>query len=247
MQNRKLIAVYEKLDSKIKKLAESFPEEIIGPEGPPGPQGPRGEQGPPGPPGLDGRDGKDGKDGQDGQDGEDGVSVVDAEVHPDGHLVLTLSNGAELDAGDIMGLLPKKGATKVAIFGGGSDHDLNLDSNALTATFTAAASLTAGDICYLTSSGTMDKADASAEATAKSMLGIATQTLGVGEVGTFLIKGNYAIGGFTAGDPLFLAITAGEASQFAPGTSGQINRVIGYATSGTTIFFDPDKSWFEVN
>lgn len=243
----KILAVYENLNTKIKTLSESIPEKV---EGPPGPAGPEGKQGPPGPPGKDGapgRDGKDGKDGKDGADGEDGVSVVDAEVHPDGHLVLTLSNGDELDAGDIMGLLPKKGATKVAIFGGGGSNDLDLDSNALTATFTAATSLTAGDICHLNSSGQMEKADASAEATAKSMVTVATQTLGVGETGVFLVKGNYSMEGFTAGDTLFLATTAGELTQFQPSSTGNICRVVGYATSSSQMFFDPDKSWFEIN
>ena len=145
-------------------------------------------------------------------------------------------------------MLPGPGAKqpKVAIMGA-INSDLDLNSNAITATFTAATALTAGDICHMDNTGQMEKADASAEATAKSMVTIATQTLAQGDVGTFLLKGNYAIGGFTAGDPLFLSTTAGTVSQFQPNQTGQIVKVIGWATSGSQIFFDPDKSWFEIN
>ena len=67
-----------------------------------GPQGPKGEKGDPGLPGKDGKDGKDGvngKDGKDGDNGKDGISVVDAKIHFDGSLVLTLSDGTEIDCG----------------------------------------------------------------------------------------------------------------------------------------------------
>ena len=79
----------------------------------------KGEQGDTGDPGKDGKDGrdghdgkagKDGKDGTDGKDGlngkvgkrgQDGISVVGAEVAPDDHLVLNLSNGNIIDAGKL--------------------------------------------------------------------------------------------------------------------------------------------------
>lgn len=70
--------------------------------------------------GIDGRDGKDGKDGRpgrdgatgpmgpagrdgrDGVDGEDGVSVTDAKIDFDGSLVITLSNGREINVGEVV-------------------------------------------------------------------------------------------------------------------------------------------------
>jgi hypothetical protein len=70
--------------------------------------------------GIDGRDGKDGKDGRpgrdgaagpmgpagrdgrDGVDGEDGVSVIDAKIDFDGSLVITLSNGREINVGEVV-------------------------------------------------------------------------------------------------------------------------------------------------
>ncbi len=74
-----------------------------------GDQGERGEQGKQGKDGKDGRDGKDGangigrdgKDGKAGAKGKDGVSVINADIAADGHLVLKLSNGSIIDAGEL--------------------------------------------------------------------------------------------------------------------------------------------------
>ena len=97
----KLTALYDKLLSKIQAV-----EAIRGEKGDKGDPGPTGEKGPKGEKGdtgvgKDGKDGVNGKDGADGSDGEDGVGVQDATVDFDGHLVLTLTNGEELDAGSV--------------------------------------------------------------------------------------------------------------------------------------------------
>ena len=56
------------------------------------------------------RDGVDGRDGKDavGKNGKNGVSVVDAEIAADDHLVLKLSDGKIIDAGE----LPKADGTQ---------------------------------------------------------------------------------------------------------------------------------------
>lgn len=88
--------------------------------------------------GLDGKDGKDGRNGKDGRDGADGkdgnsgakgskgdtgpvgktgargVSVVDAEIAADDHLVLKLSDGGIIDAGE---LPVNKGGSDVFVAG----------------------------------------------------------------------------------------------------------------------------------
>lgn len=74
-----------------------------GDEGPRGPQGFPGKPGRDGKNGLDGRPGKDGKNGRDGRDGVDGVSIIDASIAADGSLVVTLSNGNEIDCGKVLG------------------------------------------------------------------------------------------------------------------------------------------------
>lgn len=97
----KLTALYDKLLSKIQAV-----EAIRGEKGDKGDPGPTGEKGPKGDKGdtgvgKDGKDGVDGKNGEDGSNGEDGVGVQDATVDFDGHLVLTLTNGEEVDAGSV--------------------------------------------------------------------------------------------------------------------------------------------------
>jgi hypothetical protein len=67
-----------------------------------GDQGPKGEQGDRGFDGAPGKDGDDGADGTDGQDGKDGVSVVKAEITFDGSLVIYLSDGREIDCGEVV-------------------------------------------------------------------------------------------------------------------------------------------------
>ena len=104
------------LAREFKKLRTDVKEVLQMPVGPQGLQGEKGEKGDKGDTGSAGRDGKDGingkdgvnglnglngKDGIDGKDGKDGISVVDARVDFDGSLVLTLSDGTELDAGKV--------------------------------------------------------------------------------------------------------------------------------------------------
>lgn len=62
-------------------------------------KGDKGDKGDPGKDGI-GRDGKDGKDANPAKDGKDGISVVDSWIAADGHLVMKLSNGNEIDAGN---------------------------------------------------------------------------------------------------------------------------------------------------
>lgn len=85
----------------------------VGPQGPAGKDGVAGQDGRNGKDGKDGkdgargldgfqgRDGKDGVDGRDGRDGKDGVSVQDAYLAADGSLVICLSDGREIDVGNL--------------------------------------------------------------------------------------------------------------------------------------------------
>jgi sugar lactone lactonase YvrE len=82
-----------------------------------GPTGKAGKDGVDGKDGLNGVSGKDGKDGVNGVDGKDGVSVVDAKIDFDGSLVVYLSNGNEIDCGQI---LSPDVAQNIIISSGGS-------------------------------------------------------------------------------------------------------------------------------
>ena len=83
------------------RLNDKFQELLATPAmvGAPGRDGKDGKDGKDGLPGPAGLNGAQGKDGIDGVDGKDGVSVVDAKIDFDGSLVITLSNGDEIDAG----------------------------------------------------------------------------------------------------------------------------------------------------
>jgi hypothetical protein len=99
--------VLESFEPRIQSLEERQLQK--GDKGDPGPKGAKGDKGDPGPQGLigpqglPGPKGADGKAGKDGKTGKDGVSVVDAEIAADDHLVLKLSNGKEIDVGEITG------------------------------------------------------------------------------------------------------------------------------------------------
>ena len=104
--NAKLLAVYDKLDGKVKELnakIEAF-KTVQGEQGIQGVAGKDGAQGGQGVAGKDGKVGKAGVDGKDGLDGQDGVSVVDVEVDIDGHLTVTLSDDNIIDAGSLQEL-----------------------------------------------------------------------------------------------------------------------------------------------
>lgn len=85
-----------------------------GDKGDKGLQGEKGKDGKDGKDGLSGVSGKDGKDGKNGKNGKDGISVVNSYIAADGRLVLVLSNGTEIDAGEISGLYEHKPTTIVS-------------------------------------------------------------------------------------------------------------------------------------
>lgn len=93
-------------------------------------QGPKGEQGDRGLDGAPGIQGPRGVDGKDGQDGEQGVGVADARVDFDGSLIITLTDGKEINAGEV---LPLDTTEKLKVFfnnpapsgGGGAVDSVN--------------------------------------------------------------------------------------------------------------------------
>lgn len=73
-----------------------------GRDGQDGRDGVDGTPGKPGRDGKDGRPGRDGKDGVNGLDGQDGVSVVNVFLDFDNSLVVELSNGRQINAGEVL-------------------------------------------------------------------------------------------------------------------------------------------------
>jgi len=178
-----------------------------------------------GEPGRDGKDGKDGRigvdgvqgppgvPGQDGEDGEDGISVVNAFVDFDGGLTIVLSDGREINAGEV---IPMDVAEKIKVItnGGGTSQSV-LDSIAsLQSQINALIpSQTGNSGKFLTTNGTVTSwatvsggsgTVTSVAATVPSFLSITgspittTGTLAIGLSGTALPIANGGSGATTA-------------------------------------------------
>lgn len=92
-------AKYDDLGQKITDRVNSIRD---GRDGVNGSDGRDGKDGKDGRPGRDGKDGRDGMQGPAGVPGEDGVSVTDAKIDFDGSLVISLSNGREINVGEVV-------------------------------------------------------------------------------------------------------------------------------------------------
>jgi hypothetical protein len=88
-------SVYSMLESRIASIQD-------GRDGIDGRDGVNGRDGKNGKDGLAGRDGRDGVDGINGLDGADGISIADIRLDFDNSLVITLSTGREINAGEIL-------------------------------------------------------------------------------------------------------------------------------------------------
>jgi len=99
-------------------------------DGQQGIQGQKGEVGDRGLDGAQGRDGKSGLNGKDGLDGKDGISVQDAKIDFDGSLVITLSDGREINVGEVV---PVDVAQTIHKIQSGSGGDSQTTLNAIAA------------------------------------------------------------------------------------------------------------------
>ena len=107
----KVSAIALLLDKEFPKLVDKVEtvNKLKGEQGDRGRQGDKGDAGKNGKDGKDGRDGKDGTSGKNGQDGSDGISVVDAKIDFDDTLVFKLSDGKEINVGEVKGERGEKG------------------------------------------------------------------------------------------------------------------------------------------
>lgn len=245
-----LTSVYDTLDTKIEALRAAGVKGDKGDKGDKGIDGKDGKQGKDGKDGSSGKDGVDGRDGKDGEDGKDGVSITNVTIDFDGHLVVTLSDGNELDAGSVEELnKAQQTIYNISTRGPATEMSSNLDINnkGFTSRFQAAVPLLANQLCALNSDSKMAPTDADSETSTNTLVAIALGAVDADGTGVFLIKGFYNLSGFTPGAVLYISQTAGEITTTIPTTPGSFVRVVGYCTKATEIFFDPDKTWIEVN
>lgn len=105
-----------------------------------------------------------------------------------------------------------------------------------------------GDLVYLDSSSTWQKADADASAaTYSSLLGIALSVTASASPATVLLQGFvYAASPFptfTIGAPIYMSATAGAVTQTAPVTTDSATRIVGYAVHADKMWFNPSNDW----
>ena len=127
-----------------------------GKDGKNGIDGKAGRDGKDGKNGSDGRNGKDGINGVSGERGQDGVGVQDARIDFDGCLIISLTNGQELNVGEVV---PFDVAEKIKVIGnGGGTSQYVLDALAALQTaidnFEALPSQTGQAGKFLTTDGT---------------------------------------------------------------------------------------------
>ena len=124
---------------------------------------------------------------------------------------------------------------------------LDLNGQGFVVNLVAGVTVAAGELCYLASTGKMVKADASADATCRYMLAMATEAIAADATGVFLLRGYIDIAGLgTIGGVMYASETAGSISSSPAAVSGGIVRVIGYVITSTQLFFDPDRTWIEL-
>ena len=104
---------YDLVGNQLEKRISSIKD---GRDGANGKDGRDGKDGKPGKDGLRGPAGRDGKDGKNGVDGIDGISVISANIDFDGSLVIKLSNGKEINVGEVV---PMDLAERIKIIGNG--------------------------------------------------------------------------------------------------------------------------------
>ena len=105
-----VIAALKKIESDVSARFEGVAAAIEarvatikdGKDGAPGADGRPGRDGKDGRPGRDGKDGADGQPGRDGVDGRDGVSVKHAYLDFDNSLIIELSDGRQINAGEVL-------------------------------------------------------------------------------------------------------------------------------------------------
>ena len=113
--------------------------------------------------------------------------------------------------------------------------------------FTLGATVTAGQICYLSSSdGKMYLAKGDSATTVNGLVGIALVGGNANDSVKFLLHGDYT-GSYTAGAPYYISVsTAGSITSTQPSTSTNVSRIIGYATSSTNLYFCPSNDYVTI-
>tara|TARA_S200002703_G_scaffold7107_1_gene7520 strand:+ start:359 stop:1516 length:1158 start_codon:yes stop_codon:yes gene_type:complete len=123
--------------------------------------------------------------------------------------------------------------------------DLDLNGNGIILSVTAGATVVEGDVVQLQADGKYDPADASAESTAKGMLGVALDAGNDTEIINIMIKGSYTTTALIPGSEYYLSESAGAITDTKPSATSSIVRLIGYALSTEELFVNISPTYLE--
>jgi len=193
-------------------------------------QGPKGDRGSDG---TNGKDGYNGKDGIDGVDGKDGVGVQDAYIDFDGSLVIKLTDGKELNVGEVV---PMDVAEKIKVIGnGGGTSQSVLDSiaaiNTTIATYGTMATQNANSVAITGGTINGTTVGATTPSTGAFTTLSASSTVSGTGFSTYLASPP-AIGGTTAAAGTFTTLTATSTGTF--GGDATAPALVAVASAGNT-------------
>lgn len=173
-------------------------------DGEQGLQGPKGEQGDRGLDGSNGRDGRDGKDGKNGLDGVDGVGVRDAKIDFDGSLVISLTDGREINCGEVVSVDVAKQIQKVT-------HNIQTGSGGDSQTVLDAIAALQATIATYGTMATQNKTSVDIEGGTIDNTTIGATTPSTGVFTTLTATGQTSLGGVTDVESLRVSATTGTA------------------------------------
>lgn len=104
------------------------------------------------------------------------------------------------------------------------------------------------DVLYLKNDSKFWKADADAEATADGLCVMACETILADAKGKVMVLGFVRDDddNWTAAGKMYISTTPGGPTQTAPSGSGDIVRIIGYATHADRFYFNPSSTYEEI-
>jgi hypothetical protein len=107
------------------------------------------------------------------------------------------------------------------------------------------ATVSQGKIYYLASNGNWSASDKDFEV---SSIGLLAFSIGTNSSTDGMMAQGFVTlaNAFTIGAPLYLSSAAGNMTNTLPTTTGHFARIVGYAVSGDSIWFCPDRTWVEL-
>ena len=211
--------------------------------------------------GISGGSGTSGTSGNDGTSGSSGTSGTSGVVGGSGNsITITTENDLLIDGGTSAVLDQSRTLNIKNPFGLGTDRtDLSgfihytIPNNTNRASgeiffggVSAAATITAGEVVYLSSTNGWAEADAGSVNSTK-FVGLALSNNPVND--GVLLKGPFASTSYTfpIGSPLYISTSGGGLTDNV-GTfgSGDYVRIVAYQLQDRVIYFDPDNTWVEL-